>query len=161
MLRLAFRLYNWVVIKKNRVKDSILKGECTKCNSKKASHGMRTCEPCRLQARENMRKKRLRLRSEGSKCLRCGCKTEPNVWKCARCTRNVNELPPMTESCYLCGESFDGRMTAVDHVVPVSRGGSHEVENLKWAHHECNNLKAAMILSDFVELCSRIAKQHQ
>jgi 5-methylcytosine-specific restriction endonuclease McrA len=37
--------------------------------------------------------------------------------------------------CHLCGK--DGADTA-DHIIPVSRGGSDELENLRAAHKTCN-----------------------
>ena len=135
-------------------------GLCGKCN-KPASEGKRTCETCRVKAKEEMRIRRSRFRLEGSRCLRCSVKTAPNVWKCARCARNVKELPLMALDCYICGESLDGRRTAVDHFVPVSKGGSHKVSNLRWAHHECNCMKRAIKFEDFVSLCVKIANHNK
>jgi len=51
-------------------------------------------------------------------------------------------------SCHLCGESIDRERhyqgwinpegASVDHVVPLSRGGSNDPANLKAAHWSCN-----------------------
>lgn len=57
--------------------------------------------------------------------------------------------------CYLCGKKVtkrrkfkrgekrgDMRMyPSVDHVIPVSRGGSHTWNNVKLAHRSCNSKK--------------------
>ena len=44
--------------------------------------------------------------------------------------------------CSLCGENMpDVGDIEVDHVVPVSKGGGSETENLKLAHSRCNAKK--------------------
>lgn len=50
--------------------------------------------------------------------------------------------------CGLCGEHVDGRLryphpmsATVDHIVPVSRGGTQSDKNLQLAHARCNLLK--------------------
>lgn len=40
--------------------------------------------------------------------------------------------------CHLCG--FDGS-DSVDHVIPVSKGGTDDIENLRPAHLDCNRKK--------------------
>jgi hypothetical protein len=47
--------------------------------------------------------------------------------------------------CHICGEHVhddikwpDGRAPSVDHVLPITKGGSDEPENLKLAHLRCN-----------------------
>lgn len=59
-------------------------------------------------------------------------------------------------TCYLCGgqcDSSDYTITkegyfivgsmypSIDHVVPISKGGTHTWDNVKLAHHGCNSLK--------------------
>jgi len=48
-------------------------------------------------------------------------------------------------SCSLCGESVDLSLTwpdqlskSIDHVVPLSKGGSHDLSNCRLAHLGCN-----------------------
>lgn len=53
-------------------------------------------------------------------------------------------------SCGICDEPID-RATkyphplspSVDHIVPLSKGGTHEQSNLQWAHLVCNQRKGA------------------
>lgn len=52
--------------------------------------------------------------------------------------------------CYLCGEKINFRLKfphpnspTVDHIVPLSRGGSHTLENAAMVHFLCNNKKGA------------------
>ena len=54
--------------------------------------------------------------------------------------------------CHICGEqcSWDSKeygtcgpdYPSIDHVVPLSKGGSHTWENVKLAHHLCNGAKS-------------------
>jgi 5-methylcytosine-specific restriction endonuclease McrA len=48
-------------------------------------------------------------------------------------------------TCHLCGEMVDETLprlakmgASLDHVVPISKGGTDEPENLKLAHFICN-----------------------
>lgn len=50
-----------------------------------------------------------------------------------------------TGLCGICGKRMErdlprGRSESptIDHIIPVSKGGSHTVENLQWAHMGCN-----------------------
>lgn len=54
-----------------------------------------------------------------------------------------------SDVCYICGRPG---ADAVDHVVPISRGGSDDPSNLKPAHHDiaphCNRRKADLMPSE-------------
>jgi 5-methylcytosine-specific restriction endonuclease McrA len=45
--------------------------------------------------------------------------------------------------CYLCGEKIPLGSRHVDHIIPLSRGGSHAAENLAIACARCNTSKGA------------------
>lgn len=64
------------------------------------------------------------------------------------------------ESCYLCGGHLQWSTAVVDHVLPISRGGGHDLENLKWTHRECNAAKGAMTLEEFVSLALKVIELH-
>ena len=57
--------------------------------------------------------------------------------------------------CYLCGDeaprdlrgTFNAKAPEVDHIIPVSRGGSHTPGNCACAHRGCNFAKAYGFLS--------------
>lgn len=40
--------------------------------------------------------------------------------------------------CALCQEYMPEGDRTFDHIIPLSRGGSHAIENLRLAHSECN-----------------------
>ena len=56
------------------------------------------------------------------------------------------------DECYLCGEQVDidirGDLRrrfgpSVDHVIPRSKGGTHDLRNLRLVHKACNSAKGA------------------
>jgi 5-methylcytosine-specific restriction endonuclease McrA len=52
--------------------------------------------------------------------------------------------------CYLCGEQLDERTVTMDHVMPLSRGGSHTIENVAPACGFCNCSKHNLTVTEFV-----------
>jgi 5-methylcytosine-specific restriction endonuclease McrA len=54
------------------------------------------------------------------------------------------------ETCYLCGEWMSIHESSLDHVVPLSRGGSHTYANVKLAHRVCNSRKGKKLLAELV-----------
>jgi 5-methylcytosine-specific restriction endonuclease McrA len=44
--------------------------------------------------------------------------------------------------CYLCGKFMILRETTIDHVSPVSKGGTNRISNCKPCCFKCNNEKA-------------------
>lgn len=42
------------------------------------------------------------------------------------------------ERCWLCGSPILGEPVTVDHVLPRSRGGTDDLDNLRPAHRACN-----------------------
>lgn len=58
--------------------------------------------------------------------------------------------PDCTGVCYLCGEKDLTRAQMhLDHVVPLSRGGSHTPDNVAWACAPCNLSKGAKPLEEW------------
>lgn len=54
--------------------------------------------------------------------------------------------------CYYCRQETPGRTAHVDHVVPIARGGAHDVGNLCAACPKCNLSKSSKMPSDFAML---------
>lgn len=48
-------------------------------------------------------------------------------------------------ACGICGEDIDPQNYDLDHIVPTSRGGVHELDNLQLAHRACNSRKATSL----------------
>ena len=43
--------------------------------------------------------------------------------------------------CPICGKTLSKYTYTIDHVVPLSRGGTSEISNLRATHEDCNKLK--------------------
>ncbi len=52
--------------------------------------------------------------------------------------------------CYLCGATFVLTDLTEEHVVPKSRGGSNNIENIKLACQPCNEAKGNMPLTEYL-----------
>jgi len=55
--------------------------------------------------------------------------------------------------CYLCGEVLDSSNVHFDHVVPLSRGGTHTMDNLKPTNPHCNQRQWAKLPSEYLQGC--------
>jgi 5-methylcytosine-specific restriction endonuclease McrA len=51
--------------------------------------------------------------------------------------------------CVYCGTGLDLADATLDHVIPLSRGGSHEPGNLVTACQPCNQRKGALLPTEF------------
>ena len=52
--------------------------------------------------------------------------------------------------CALCRISFNSmKEITFDHIIPMSRGGVNELENLQLVHLHCNHAKADMLPEEF------------
>jgi hypothetical protein len=61
----------------------------------------------------------------------------------------LDTLPPI---CYYCTTPFSGRRPAtIEHIVPASRGGSNECQNLALTCAPCNHSKGYMTGVEFLE----------
>jgi len=51
--------------------------------------------------------------------------------------------------CAICGKPVDINDFTIDHIVPISRGGSNNPDNLQIACEDCNKLKSNRMNSEF------------
>lgn len=73
---------------------------------------------------------------------------EPMIWKALR--RSIFERDDYT--CTYCGDR--GVRLECDHVIPVSRGGGHDLSNLVTACFTCNRSKRDKLVSEWLEVAS-------
>lgn len=52
--------------------------------------------------------------------------------------------------CYICGNKFASFQIAVDHIEPLSKGGSHTYDNLTVTCHSCNSSKGNKTLLEYL-----------
>jgi 5-methylcytosine-specific restriction endonuclease McrA len=64
--------------------------------------------------------------------------------------------------CYLTGDEIDLTKDdySLDHILPISRGGSCELDNLGITTHLANLAKTSMTEDEFVELCKKVLIHH-
>jgi 5-methylcytosine-specific restriction endonuclease McrA len=69
-------------------------------------------------------------KTEGYLILRAEI-AERDGWRCSLCSGPVDPSLKHTDPAY----------GTIDHVVPITRGGTNELSNLRLAHHRCNSAK--------------------
>lgn len=108
--------------------------QCARCGKayRPATHNHKYCADCReFKDREKSRRRRARI---------WGIDAE-----------RLNEYSVFRRDgwiCQICGEPVDMDLkwpdphsASIDHVVPLSKGGSHTLENVQLTHLVCNNRK--------------------
>ncbi len=45
------------------------------------------------------------------------------------------------KTCYCCGKPLIFEEATLEHIIPLSKGGSNYLDNLSLSHYECNNEK--------------------
>ena len=66
-------------------------------------------------------------------------------------------------TCYLTGRPInlkESRSFSFDHIIPASKGGTNELENLGLTCRDANQAKADMMLDEFLIMCEDILKHH-
>jgi len=59
-------------------------------------------------------------------------------------------LKAQNHNCYYCGEKMkQGKDTAIEHLIPISRGGTNEWINLVYSCQSCNSKKRTSTLAEF------------
>ncbi len=62
--------------------------------------------------------------------------------------------------CGLTGWPIDVHTAQIDHVIPVSRGGRHDIQNLRWVDARANRSKRELTDAEFFELCEAVCRTH-
>lgn len=61
-----------------------------------------------------------------------------------------------TAVCYYCQKEFSTKKIHFDHIIPLSKGGPHSVENLAVSCPRCNLTKQASTIQDWMRLGQQI-----
>jgi len=62
-------------------------------------------------------------------------------------------------TCVLSGRQLEPDTAALDHVVPLSRGGKHELPNVQWLDKEINQMKGQNTNDEFIALCNIVVER--
>lgn len=65
----------------------------------------------------------------------------------------TSKLKDQEYRCALSGIKLEPSTCALDHIVPVSSGGSDLIDNLHWVSSDVNRAKGAMDVASFVAMC--------
>lgn len=64
-------------------------------------------------------------------------------------------------TCAICGNPVKYKKMTIDHIVPLSKGGTNGMDNLQLACKRCNLMKADFTAEEFVEKIHEISKHHR
>lgn len=75
--------------------------------------------------------------------------------------KSINEFVSSTLSkqnsvCYYCRKIFPSNSIHFDHIIPLSKGGPHSIENLCVACRDCNLAKHAKFISAWVRVGQQV-----
>lgn len=70
------------------------------------------------------------------------------------------KLAEQNGRCLLTGEELTPVNISADHMVPVSRGGAHALENIALVTLEANAAKGTLTPEEFVSLCRKVVEHH-
>jgi len=60
--------------------------------------------------------------------------------------------------CALTGRKLTPQTAAIDHIVPVRRGGEHVIENAQILHRDVNRAKGSMTSDEFTCMCREVVR---
>jgi len=60
--------------------------------------------------------------------------------------------------CALSGRELTPDNSELDHIIPVTTGGSNAIENIQIVTKEINRMKGSMTNDQFIEACQRVAE---
>jgi 5-methylcytosine-specific restriction endonuclease McrA len=58
--------------------------------------------------------------------------------------------------CAITGWELTPKTASPDHVIPISRGGTHSIENLQIVHARVNVCKGALLMEEFIDVCRAV-----
>jgi len=74
--------------------------------------------------------------------------------------RILELLEEQDHRCALSGRQLTPETASIDHIVPVARGGSHDMSNVWLLDHQVNIAKGTMSAEEFVAMCREVMAQH-
>ena len=60
----------------------------------------------------------------------------------------------------LTGRTLEPDTASIDHILPITRGGAHDISNVWVVHHQANSAKGTMTAEEFIALCREVVR-HQ
>ena len=66
-------------------------------------------------------------------------------------------LERQTYRCALSGRELTPETASLDHCLPLSRGGAHDISNVQVLDFQVNSAKGTMTIDEFVAMCRDVA----
>jgi 5-methylcytosine-specific restriction endonuclease McrA len=63
-------------------------------------------------------------------------------------------------TCYYCGRICRKEEIEVDHLIPRSRGGKDNLDNLVTACHGCNQAKGDLLFDEWLDIMRAVLARH-
>jgi CRISPR/Cas system Type II protein with McrA/HNH and RuvC-like nuclease domain len=60
--------------------------------------------------------------------------------------------------CALTGRRLTSHTAALDHIVPMRRGGKHAIENTQVLHKDVNRAKGSLTSEEFLGMCREVVR---
>lgn len=64
-------------------------------------------------------------------------------------------------TCAICGNPVKYKKMTIDHIVPLSKGGTNGMDNLQLACKRCNLMKSDFSTEEFLDKIREISKHHR
>lgn len=63
----------------------------------------------------------------------------------------IERLWDISKDCFYCTIALTFRSRSLEHILPLSKGGTNQQDNLCLTCHDCNAMKGDMTLAEFVD----------
>lgn len=128
-------------------KDRHARGLCERCGKRRPKKDRRNCKICTEYLRVKARQYRNRTFFD-KRARSCDFKYSVGVAKML-----CSLWKEQRGLCSLTGRRLTRWNAEVDHIIPISKGGSNERSNLRWLHKDVNQAKRSLSDDEFIDLC--------
>lgn len=116
------------------------------------------------QVEETEKKHRQSMDSKNGGCGQELEKKRKDTTNCRKHPVTIGDLLELLDrqdrKCALTGRPLTPESCSLDHRIPISRGGDHDITNCQLVVPEANAAKGTMSQEDFLALCRDVARAH-
>ena len=97
-----------------------------------------------------------RIKRPGQKLIKPVVQTDDVVKRERLSSTTKIKVANKSRYCFICGKVIEPDDFSVDHIVPVSKGGTNDLVNLVPVHRSCNQMKGDMLSDEFTKKITEI-----